>query len=340
MEYLKPKQNLKKTVLFLLCSFILATANADGDESDKPYLQRTNAQPVVEMNDQVQVTSGLKTVVVSSARHQAEFEVIGKVISLEPLLTLRERYLVANAELSGAKARLKQSGQSLQRQQDLFQNGAMAKRFIQDQEAQVLSDQAIVDVSQVRLMKIKSETRLLWGNKIAELALSGQSNKLAGFLSGDQFILQITLPTNKQLDSKIDTIFVEPNGNRSKAYPAVLLSRSAQVDNGIPGESYFFQVSAANLRTGMKVTAWIPELAENDSGVIVPESALIWYMDQVYVYIKTSKDNFIRRMIKSFLKIPEGYFIAKDIKEGEAVVVTGGQMLLSEEMRVQIPDED
>jgi hypothetical protein len=216
----------------------------------------------------------------------------------------------------------------------------MAKRFILDQEAQVLSDQAILDASQVRLMKIKSEARLLWGNKLAELALSGQVNKLAGFLSGDQFILQIILPTNKQLDSKIDTIFVEPSGNRSKAYPAVLVSRSAQVDNGIPGESYFFQVGAVDLRSGMKVTAWIPELAENDSGVIVPESALIWYMDQVYVYIKTSKVNFIRRMIKSFLKIPEGYFIAKDIKEGEAVVVTGGQMLLSEEMRGQIPDED
>jgi len=180
----------------------------------------------------------------------------------------------------------------------------------------------------------------LWGNKLAELALSGQANKLAGFLAGDQFMLQIIFPTNKQLNSKIDTIFVEPSGNRSKAYSAELFSRSAQVDNAIPGESYFFQVGSADLRAGMKVTAWVPELAVNESGVIVPESALIWYMDQVYVYIKTSKDNFTRRMIKSFLKIPEGYFIAKDIQDGEAVVVTGGQLLLSEEMRGQIPDED
>ncbi len=339
MDFLYNNKRLHRTVFIVLCSFILVIANAD-DESDKPNQQKISSPSIVVMDDKTQASSGLKTIVVSSVRHQAEFEVFGRVISFEPLLALRERYLVAQAEFSGAKARLRLTGQNLKRQQDLFRNGAVAKRFMQDQEAQVLSDQAMVDAAQVRLMKITNEARLLWGNKLAELVLSGQPNKLAGFLSGDQFLLQIILPTNKQLDSKIDTIFVEPNGNRSKAYPSILFSRSAQVDNAIPGESYILQVGADNLRTGMKVSAWIPGQAGSESGVIVPEAALIWYMDQVYVYIKNGKDNFTRRMIKSFLKTPEGYFIADGIKEGEEVVITGGQMLLSEELRGQIPDED
>jgi hypothetical protein len=37
---------------------------------------------------------------------------------------------------------------------------------------------------------------------------------------------------------------------------------------------------------------------------------------------------------------PEGYFIDKDLTAGEEIVITGGQMLLSEELRGQIPDED
>jgi hypothetical protein len=90
----------------------------------------------------------------------------------------------------------------------------------------------------------------------------------------------------------------------------------------------------------MKVTAWIPEPTLGRSGVIVPESALLWYLDQVYVYIKVAQDTFSRRLIKEFLDVPEGYFIKDDIKAGEEAVTTGAQMLLSAELRGQIPDED
>jgi len=334
-------KKLLNSLLSLLGGFVLTLANADPGALSKLETPSLVGQPTVVMDEKTQIASGLKTTVVSSVQHQTEFEVIAKVISVAPLLALRERYLVAQAELDGAKARLVQTAQSLKRHQDLFRHGVSSKRSLQEQEAQALSDQALVDVSKVRLTAIENETRLSWGKQLAEWALSGQAASFGAFISGQQYLLQITLPINRRLAEKIKTIFIEVNGQRNKAIVATLISRSTQADSSIQGESYFFRVNADNLRIGMKASAWIPDEATlGQAGVVVPGSALLWYMDQVYAYIKVGKEAFSRRHIQVYSSVPEGYLIPEAIKTGEEVVTTGGQMLLSEELRGQIPDED
>jgi hypothetical protein len=325
-----------KAGLILLAISSITIASADDDTVKMPKPQYSS----VVIDSQTQTTSGLRTMVVTAIQHQTEFEAIGKVISIQPLLALRERYLVAQAELNGAKARLKQTEQSLKRQQELFRNGITAQRSVQEQEAQGSADQALVDAAQIRLMAIASETRLMWGKELADWALSDKAVKLKAFLSGQQQLLQITLPANKQLTSEVNTLFIEPSGQRNKAHSASLISRSTQVDSSLQGKSYFFQTNADGLNIGMKVTAWIPEPTLGQPGVIVPETAVIWYMDQVYVYIKATKDTYTRRLIKAFLLTPDGYFVKDDINAGDEVVITGGQMLLSEELRGQMTDED
>jgi hypothetical protein len=332
---------LLKAVLILLIGCSFAGANADDDDAIKLKTQKISGQPTVVIDSATQSTSGLKTMLAKPAQHQAEFEAIGKVISIQPLLALKERYLVAQAELDGAKSRLKQSSQSLKRHQELFHYGIAAKRSLQEQEALGSADQAMLDASQVRLMAIADEARLLWGGELAEWALTDKVGKLKVFLSGKQQLLQVTMPANKHLTGKVDTIAVEPSGQRSKAYSADLISRSTQqVDNTMQGESYFFQTNGDGLGIGMKVSAWIPEPTLGQAGVIVPESALVWYMDQVYVYVKIAKDTFTRHAVNGFSIVPEGYFIKDGIKAGEEVVTTGGQLLLSEELRGQIRDEE
>lgn len=328
--------------LMLLGGFSFALPSAAGDGAViTSRVRQIGGQPVVVIDSATQAASGLKTISVQPVQRHAEFEAIGKVISIQSLLALRERYLVAQAELNGAKARLKQTGQSLKRQQELFRHGITAKRSLQEQEAQGSADQALVDAGHIRLMAIANEARLLWGNVLAEWVLSDQTKQLAEYLSGRKHLLQITLPTNRQLAGEVNTLFIQPSGKRSKARSAALISRSTQADNAMQGESYFFQVSGDGLRIGMKVSAWIPEPDLGQSGVVVPESALVWYMEQVYVYIKEAKETFGRRALKEFSVAPEGYFIKNGIiKPGEQVVTTGGQMLLSEELRGQIPDGD
>lgn len=326
----------------IACLFILSITSSFADDDDKPVAKppESNGMGTVSLSAKAQSLSGLQTITLEPVEHHAEFNAHGKAVNLQPLIELRHRYLVALSEHGGATARFKQAEQNIQRQQDLYHEGATSKRNLQVQQAQWQTDKAQVDASGTQGKAIAAEAKLNWGEKLTEWALAKDSDKLSVFLSGQKTLLQITLPVNKQLASDISSIAVEASGNRSAASKAELISAAPQTDTTAQGESYFFQTDGRRIRTGMRVAAWIPEQGENQSGVVIPKSALVWHLDQAFVYIKTAEEQFSRRTIDQYSATTGGYFVGNGIKAGEQLVVTGGQMLLSEEFRGQIPDED
>jgi hypothetical protein len=324
--------------LLIACFFMLSVAPVIADDDDKPV---ANAAPgTIILAAKAQSASDLQTITLTSASDHPEFTAYGKAVNIQQLMELRHRYLVALTERGGATARFKQAEQNIRRQQDLYREGATSKRNLQVQQAQWQTDKALFDASSVQGKAIIDEARLTWGNKLTEWALSADADQLSGFLSGKKTLLHITLPVSKRLANDIHSIEVEASGNRSQAIKAELISAAPQTDATAQGESYFFQADGNHIRTGMRVAAWIPEQGENRSGVVIPKSALIWYMDQAFVYIKTAEEQFSRRPIDHYSATTGGYFVGSGINAGEQLVVTGGQMLLSEEFRGQIPDED
>jgi hypothetical protein len=329
--------------LLITCFFVLnlfsITLVAD-DEKRSTEVQNNIGQSVIKLDTEVQKLSGIETITLKPASLHAEFPAYGKAINIEPLLALRNRYLLALTERSSAKARFKQAEQNISRQQDLFRNGVSSKRNLQEQQALWQSYKAQVDAAEYQGKAIIDEALLNWGKELTDNAMSSDSDKLNAFLSGRQTLLQITLPANKHLADTIRTIYIEVSGNRAKAHKAELISVAAQTQSVAQGESYYFQTGDKNIITGMNVTAWIPEQNERIAGVIIPKSALIWYLDQALVYLKTAEETFSRRTLDHYSASADGYFIPDAIKPGEQVVTKGTQMLLSEELRGQIPSED
>jgi multidrug efflux pump subunit AcrA (membrane-fusion protein) len=180
----------------------------------------------------------------------------------------------------------------------------------------------------------------VWGQALTDWALNSKSDNLSDFISGQRKLLQITLPSNKHLAETIKTIVVDTTGNRNLAHKADYISATELTESITQGESYYFQSTDKKIKTGMNITAWIPENDKSDTGVIIPKSALIWNMDQAFVYIKTDEETFHRRIITQYTASNNGYFVANTIESGEKVVTKGAQMLLSEELRGQIPSED
>jgi hypothetical protein len=322
----------------IACIFMLGTAPAIADDDDKPAAN--TGQGAIVLAAKAQSTSGLQTIALTSVSNHPEFIAYGKAVNIQPLMELRHRYLVALTERGGAAARFKQAEQNIRRQQDLYREGVASKHNLQVQQAQWQTDKALFDASGVQGKAIIDEARLTWGKKLTEWALSADDEQLSDFLSGKKTLLHITLPVNKQLTDEVRSIDVEASGNRSAAIKAELISAAPQADATAQGESYFFQADGSRIRTGMRVAAWIPEPGESQSGVVIPKSALIWHMDQAFVYIKTAEEQFSRRPIEHYSATAGGYFVGSGLSAGEQLVVTGGQMLLSEEFRGQIPDED
>jgi hypothetical protein len=332
-------KSLLISCFFALNLFSMPLAVAD-DEKSSSEVQNDNGQSVIRLATKAQKLSGIETFTLKPASHHAEFTAYGKAINLHPLLALRNRYLLALTDSSSAKAKFKQAEQNISRQQDLYRNGVSSKRSLQEQQAQWQSYKAQVNATDFQGKAIINEALLLWGKELTDWVMSNDSDKLAAFLSGRQRLLQITLPANKHLPDTIQTIYIEVSGNRGQAHKAELISVAAQTETVAQGESYYFQTGDKNIITGMNVTAWIPEQNEQMTGVIIPTSALIWYMDQAIVYLKTADETFSRRTIDHYSATADGYFIPDAINPGEQVVTKGAQMLLSEELRGQIPSED
>lgn len=331
-------------VLLIACLFAFNTAVAFADDDDdKPSAksaQKTSALGTVSLSAKAQTISGVQTITLTPVSHRPEFAAYGKAVNIQPLVDLRHRYRVALSEHGGATARFKQAEQNVQRQQNLYQEGAASKHNLQIQQAQWLTDKAQVDASNALGKAVLDEARLNWGKELADWALTSNSDRLSAFLSGQKRLLQITLPANRQLPNDIRGIYIDAAGNRSNADKAELISIAPQTDASVQGESYFFETDGSRIRTGMRVVAWIPEQDEARDGVVIPKSAVVWYMDQAFVYIKTAGEHFNRRAIEHYSPAADGYFVGNGLNPGEQLVTTGGQMLLSEELRGQIPDQD
>ncbi|MDP2902015.1 MAG: hypothetical protein Q8N96_02760 [Methylovulum sp.] len=325
--------------IFIL-NLIAATLTFADERNGQHAIQITGHQAVVTLNAQTQQSSGIETIVLKPAHHHAEFIAYGKAIPIQPLLELHHRYLVNLTEHNRAAAKFKQAEQTIKRQQALYHEGAIAQRNVQDQQAQWQADKAQLDAIRFQSLSITDEALLNWGKVLSEWALSEPTDKLSSFLSGRKILLQITLPSNRQLAENSLMIAIDPSGNRSKAEPAELISVAPQTDAGNQGTSYFFQASGKRIKAGMSISAWLPEQQQSQSGVIIPKSALIWFMDQAFVYLKTDGETFSRRAIKDYSVIADGYFLSHTVMPDEQIVTIGGQMLLSEELRNEIPDDD
>ncbi len=322
----------------LIAGFLLLNVSLSFADDDEKKVVNTGPGTVF-LSAKAQSVSGLQTMTLTPASHHAEFMAYGVAVNIQALVELRHRYLLALTERDGAMARFKQAEQNIKRQQDLYRDGASSQRNLQVQHAQWQTDKAQLGASTVQSQAIADEARLNWGKKLADWALAKDADALSAFLSGRLSLLQITLPVNKQLANTIQSIDVEASGNRSAAAKAELISAAVHTDNTAQGESYFFQADGGHIRAGMRIAAWIPEPGVTRSGVIIPKSALIWHLDQSFVYIKTAAEQFSRRTLEQLSATSGGYFVGSGINAGESLVITGAQTLLSEEFKSQIPNE-
>ena len=90
----------------------------------------------------------------------------------------------------------------------------------------------------------------------------------------------------------------------------------------------------------MRLSAWMILSKDIEKGVNVPLSSVIWYGGQPWVYVKVADDLYQRRPVSDYRETDFGWFIRDTFEQHDEVVTKGGQLLLSEELRWQIPEED
>jgi hypothetical protein len=150
----------------------------------------------------------------------------------------------------------------------------------------------------------------------------------------------ISIPSHRSLPQLAKSVYIAHDGVRANARQAILVSEAPTSEASAYGETYFFRASREKLRAGMRLDVWVPLHDKPVNGVLLPLSAIVWHSGKPWVYARTDDELFIRRAVPAHSRFGDAWFVREGLSAGDSVVVSGSQMLLSEEFRWQIPQED
>jgi hypothetical protein len=297
-------------------------------------------EPSVTVSAVSQKASGIVSLPLKPVRSQAVDDVYGAVVNLQPLYELRGRYLAALAESRALRSAVAASRAEHDRARRLYDDDRnVSQRVVQAAEAQWKTDLGRLQASEQSAASLADSMRASWGAAITSWATDPAGQAFARLAAQRSVLVQIAFPRDLQPAAARAAVEITPVSVRGTARPARFVSASPQTDPGAPGATYFYSVEGDDLRSGMRVTAQLKSGAARE-GVAVPEAAVVWHAGKAWAYVKEDEDRFVRRLVRTDREIGDAWFNAEGFEAGEEVVVSGAQLLLSEELKFQIRNEN
>jgi hypothetical protein len=289
-----------------------------------------------------QEVAGIRTQALQHARLAAVTEAFGFVVNPAPLMELRARYLAARAEAQSVRAAAGFSGREHERLEALYADDRnVSQRAVQSADAASRSDQARLAGLERGAVGVRESLRAQWGEAIARLAGEPRAAFFDELSSQRILLVQLTLPVGAPApkpDSAISVSLLAGPGTKRRA---VLLSSAPFADPVVPGPTYLFRVAAApELRVGNRVKAELAREGAAREGVAVPAAAVVYHGGKGWVYVRSGAESFTRREVVTREEIDGAWFNDHGLEVGESVVVSGAQLLLSEELKYQIRNEN
>lgn len=111
------------------------------------------------------------------------------------------------------------------------------------------------------------------------------------------------------------------------------------VDPRTQGETALVRVREAGfpLRPGEAVTAYLAAPGKLVAGVVIPRQAIVRYEGKAWAYVKTASETFVQREVPTDHPVAGGWFVSAGFKPGDRVVTVAAEIVLSEELKAQIP---
>jgi len=256
----------------------------------------------------------------------------------------------AQADTSRAQADAQLSQQALKRQRELFEAGVVARKDLEQAEADAARSQAEVARAQAR-------TRL-YGSSAGVNQLLGLRSEIAGTVvernlnpgqelradNANTPVFVVTDPTNLwvQIDAQeADLRDLRPGAKVQLMVPVLAdtpfeASISAVTDQIDPNtRTIKIRATVANPKRLLKseMLAKVRYARAVGNSVEVPASAVFLRDKEHYVFVQTSPGTFEPRDVKVLYEGAQKVLLSEGLKDGEQVVVQNG-LLLARELRI------
>ncbi len=328
-------------VYFARDEWHLSAQKRDDDLPVQANVRNEAGYATVHVSQQGQRASGIVTRELEEASSRTGMEVYGTVVNIQPLLDLRARYVAAIAEARALRAAAANSESEYRRVKKLFdQDRNVSERAVQAAQAQWAADQAHVGGADQAIAAAHANIRISYGPVLANWATNPESEMLDALAQQRESLVQLVFPLEAQAQAAKTAVSIAPASIDAPARPARYVSPAPQGDSMLPGATYFYITSGEGLRAGMRVVARLHLAGKTQSGVIVPSAAVVWHGGKAWAYVREDDDTFVRKEVSTDNEMPGGWFNAVNFESGDDVVVSGAQLLLSEEQKFQIRNEN
>jgi hypothetical protein len=315
----------------------------DDDDDDHPSrLTVVNGHLGLRLTAEEQRSSGLQLTDPIPWSYRHEIKTVAEVRNIIPLLELKAGFEQLESELGMAGIALSHSRQAYNRLALLHADDAnISERQVNEAEMQMRSDETKLRAARQALNMQKEKAVQEWGHILIDEMLDEDSSVFAGLQAHQYALLYVPLRHQDRLTQPVDVIHISQDDDRLLAREAQLLAPATDSDPLLQGESFYYTTDIGRLRAGMRLHAWLPGDEPADDGLLLSSSAVIWQGGSPWVYVRHEEDFFYRIAIPDAIRLGRDWFMpAGRIPSGRSIVVSGAQMLLSEEYRWQIPDED
>lgn len=296
---------------------------------------------IVSLSPAVQKNSGISTARVEAMSYQDEIRSFGTVMPIDDLISAKTE--ISNLKVQRAASYTSKKQYQIQYDRMKVLNADdknVSDLAVQQARASLNNNNANIRSASLQIQNLEASIKLKWGALLANAALGKQASPLFNkLLSRQSALIKISLPFNAADPKTGDVIEITPL-NGDKPIKATYVSAAATSDNNGAGKTFYYSAPADSLRTGMRVHvhASASESSASD-GIVIPSNAVVWYAGTPWAYFKQDDEQFVRKPISADTEVDTGWFnIGFDA--GSEVVTKGAQLLLSEEFKYLIKNEN
>lgn len=290
-----------------------------------------NGVVILTVSTDEQHASGIEVAPVEPMRYQPEARGFASVLEPGPLVEARANRVSTVIEAQRAAAALDAARQAVSRLAPLNREG----RIVSDKDllaarTEEAAAHAAWQLAEERKRLGAMALRREWGDTVGGWLADG-GTQLDGLLDGRSLLVRIALavPSRPGAPSGPAELAVAGGGSAW----AEIIGDAPQADPKFPGPAMLAIAKPGGvLRPGSTAAARVP-WGTLLAGASVKADAVVRYEGRLWVYVATGSERFERRELRDAVPVPGGWLATTGLDPGTRVVVTGAQLLLSEELR-------
>ena len=316
----------------------------DNDETIVDYTIIKDGLTYINLPALVEKNSGIKLQKISISTHEQSIPSYGITVNLSPLLKNQNDFTNLKYQKTKLLAKLDEEAEQISKLIILNKdNKNIADSVVQEKNIEISDLKNDIAIINNNIKNLLSNIDHRWGKDFKELIADSKNHYLEKLLHNEYRLIKITIPINQTLDIIPKEIKVSPSNQPKKTYKATFISKAQDTDQSIQGKSFYYYVTENDLEIGLKLKAFIvsDKIEPDNAYLFIPKESVIWSSGKAWVFIKNNEGNFLRKPLPRLVEIDGGWIIKEGIIiENDKIVVDGAQLLLSEEFKYQIKNEN